>query len=261
VSATIEVRVADGVAELVFNRPAVLNALDAEMICAFRRHCETLADDASVRCLVLRGSGAAFVAGGDVAYFHRHLDELPALVRRLAGELHCGVTALRRMPKPVLGSVHGAVAGAGVSLMAACDLVIAADDCRFSLAYSRIGASPDGGATYFLARSLGPRRAMELALLSEPVDAATALRIGLVNRVVSAAALREETQALAARLASGPTVAFAETKRLLEASQQNSLQQQLDAEAEAFARCAATDDMREGVSAFVEKRRPGFKGR
>ena len=260
-SATIEVRIADDIAEMIFNRPASLNALDAQMIRAFRRHCEVLADDASVRCLVLRGAGPAFLAGGDVAYFHRHLDELPELVRRLARELHYGVAALRRMPKPVLGSVHGAVAGAGVSLMAACDLVIAADDCRFTLAYSRIGASPDGGATYFLARSLGPRRALELALLSEPIDAATALRIGLVNRVVAAALLPQETQQLARRLASGPTAAFAETKRLLEISQGNSLESQLDAEADAFARCAGTEDMREGVSAFVEKRKPEFKGR
>ena len=253
--------IADGVAALAFNRPTSLNALDDEMIVAFRAHCEALAVDASVRCVVLRGEGAAFLAGGDVAFFHARLDELPRLVRELARELHFSVLALRRMPKPVIASVHGAVAGAGVSLMAACDLVIAADDCRITLAYSRIGASPDGGATHFLARSLGPRKALELALLPDPIDAGAALHIGLVNRVVPAAQLAQETQSLARRLAAGPTFAYAETKRLLEAAAENSLEAQLDAEAEAFARCAATEDMREGVTAFVEKRKPEFKGR
>ena len=260
-SAKLTVRIAKGVAVLAFNRPALLNALDAEMISAFREHSEALSADASVRCVVLRGEGAAFLAGGDVAFFHDRLDELPVTVLRLARELHFGVLALRRMPKPVLASVHGAVAGAGVSLMSACDLVIAADDCRFTLAYSRIGASPDGGLTHFLARSLGSRKALELALLSEPLDAVAALRMGLVNRVVPAAHLQEETLRLAQRLADGPTVAFAETKRLLELAIGNSLESQLEAEAQAFARCAATEDMQEGVRAFVAKRKPEFKGR
>ena len=260
-STKVVMRVAEGVAVLAFNRPALLNALDAEMIAAFREHCEALSADKSVRCVVLRGEGTAFLAGGDLSYFQDCLDELPATVLGLARELHLGVLALRRMPKPVLASVHGAVAGAGVSLMAACDLVIAADDCRITMAYSRIGASPDGGATYFLARSLGSRKALELALLSEPLDAATALRMGLVNRVVPAATLQEETLQLARRLADGPTVAFAETKRLLELSIGNSLESQLEAEAQAFARCAGTEDMREGVRAFVAKRKPDFKGR
>ena len=257
----IVAHIADGVATLAFNRPASLNALDDEMIIALRAHCEALADDASVRCVVLRGEGAAFLAGGDVALFHARIDQLPRLVRGLAHELHLSVLALRRMPKPVLASVHGAVAGAGVSLMAACDLVIAADNCRITTAYSRIGASPDGGATHFLVRGLGPRKALELLVLSEPLDAQTALRIGLVYRVVPAARLVQETQALARRLAAGPTLAYAETKRLLEAAAENSLEAQLNAEAEAFARCAATEDMREGVKAFVEKREPRFRGR
>ena len=260
-SEKLTLHAADGIAWLTFNRPEVLNALDADMIRAFRAHCEALAAGASARCLVLRGAGAAFLAGGDVAFFHDCLDDLPATVLGLARELHLGVIALRRMPIPVLASVHGAVAGAGVSLMGACDLVIAADDCRFTLAYSRIGASPDGGGTYFLARSLGQRKALELALLSDPLDAATALRIGLVNRVVAAADLCAQTAALARRLADGPTVAYAETKRLLELSAANSLESQLEAEAQAFARCAATEDMREGVRAFVAKRKPQFKGR
>jgi len=260
-SCKIRSQVANGIATLAFNRPEVFNALDEEMILAFRALCETFADDASVRCVVLRGEGAAFLAGGDVALFHSRLDELPAMIRRLARELYFGVLALRRMPKPVLASVHGAVAGAGLSLMAACDLVIAADDARFSLAYSRIGASPDGGATYFLERALGPRKALELALLSEPFDAATAFSLGLVARVVPLAVLAEETGALAKRLAAGPTIAYAETKRLIRISAEHSLEQQLEEEAQAFARCARTEDMREGVTAFVEKRKPHFRGR
>ena len=253
--------VTDGVATLAFNRPEVNNALDEEMIVAFRAHCEAFADDVSVRCVVLRGEGVAFLAGGDVALFSSRFDELPAMIRRLARELHFGVLALRRMPKPVLASVHGAVAGAGLSLMAACDLVIAAEDARFTLAYSRIGASPDGGATYFLSRALGPRKALELALLSEPFDAAAAFNLGLVSRVVPLAELAEETGALARRLAAGPTVAYAESKRLFGSAAEHSLEQQLEEEAQAFARCARTEDMREGVRAFVEKRKPHFRGR
>jgi 2-(1,2-epoxy-1,2-dihydrophenyl)acetyl-CoA isomerase len=211
--------------------------------------------------VILRGEGAAFLAGGDVALFHRRLDELPALILRLAREFHYGVLALARMPKPVIGAVHGACAGAGMSLAAACDLVIAADDARFTLAYSRIGASPDGGGSYFLTRALGMRKAMELALLSEPIDAQQAAAIGLVNRVVPAERLGDETRALAKRLAAGPGIALAETMRLLAIAPENSLEQQLEEEAQAFARCARSEDMREGVSAFVEKRKPVFRGR
>jgi 2-(1,2-epoxy-1,2-dihydrophenyl)acetyl-CoA isomerase len=249
------------IATLSFNRPAVFNALDEAMILALRVHCEALAEDASVRCVVLRGEGAAFLAGGDVSLFHSRLAELPALSLRLARELHFGVLALRRMPKPVLASVHGAVAGAGLSLMAACDLAIAADDTRFTVAYSRIGVSPDGGGSYFLTRALGTRKALELALLSEPFDAAQALVLGLVNRVVPAAQLVAETARLARRLADGPTLAYAETKHLVDAAHDSSLEAHLEAEARAFSRCAATGDMSEGIRAFVERREARYRGR
>lgn len=260
-SAKVFVDIADGIATLAFNRPAVYNALDEDMIVAFRSHCESLADDATVRCVVLRGEGAAFLAGGDVALLHSRRAELPAMILRLARELHLGVLALRRMPKPVLASVHGAVAGAGLSLMCACDLAIAADDSRFTFAYSRIGASPDGGWSYFLSRMLGTRKALELALLSESLDAAAALKLGLVNQVVPLTILGEETATLARRLAAGPTLAYAEIKRLIDAAGENSLEMHLEVEAQAFARCAGSADMSEGVAAFVEKRAPRFLGR
>lgn len=257
----IVVQVEDAIATIVFNRPQVLNALDDQMILAFRAACERVGADEAIRCVVVRGDGPAFLAGGDVAMFAAHLDELPRLSLALARELHAGILALRRMPKPVIASVHGAVAGAGVSIMAACDLALAADDARFTAAYSAIGVSPDGGASYFLSRCMGPRRALEFLLLTEPVDAAAALGLGLVNRVVPAAELVAVTQRLARRLACGPTRAYAETKRLIDDAADAPLERQLEAEALAFSRCAGSEDMREGIAAFVAKRRPSFMGR
>jgi 2-(1,2-epoxy-1,2-dihydrophenyl)acetyl-CoA isomerase len=259
-SDTVLYSVSDGVATILLNRPGVMNALDATMIVQLRAACERAEQDAAARVVVLRGAGPAFLAGGDVSYFHANLPRMPELVRQGGAELHHAILALRRAPKPVLASVHGTVAGAGVSLMAAADLALAADGTKFMMAYSRIGTSPDGGATWFLPRLLGSRRALELMLLSDPVDAQTALALGLVNRVVGAEGLAAETAALARRLAQGATRAYAETKRLVNESEDQTLAAQLGAEVEAFARCAATRDFAEGVTAFVEKRKPDFKG-
>jgi 2-(1,2-epoxy-1,2-dihydrophenyl)acetyl-CoA isomerase len=259
-SDTILYSVADSVATITLNRPRVMNALEQTMILRLREVCETVERDAAVRAVVIRGAGPAFLAGGDVAFFHANLPRAAGIIRDLAGELHHAVLALRRAPKPVLASVHGAVAGAGVSLMAAADLAMAAADATFTLAYSRIGASPDGGATHFLPRLVGPRKALELMLLSDRIDAQAALSLGLVNRVVPAADLEAETGRLAQRLASGATRAYAETKRLVNEGFERSLADQLAAEVEAFARCAGTRDFAEGVTAFVEKRKPEFKG-
>lgn len=210
--------------------------------------------------MVVRGEGSAFLAGGDVGMFQRHLDELPGRSLALARELHFGILALARMPKPVIASVQGPIAGAGLSLMAACDLAIAADNARFTSAYARIGVSPDGGGTYFLTRLLGARKAMELIMLSETFDAPAALELGLVNRVVATDNLAGETMRLARRLVLGPTQAYAACKRLVALAGSNSLEAQLEAEAQSFSRLAATYDMREGVNAFVTKRPAEFRG-
>jgi 2-(1,2-epoxy-1,2-dihydrophenyl)acetyl-CoA isomerase len=252
--------VADGIATITLNRPQVMNALDAAAIVQLRTACERADRDESARAVVLRGAGPAFLAGGDVAYFHANLPRMPALAREGGAELHHAILALRRAPKPVLASVHGAVAGAGVSLMAAADLAIAAEGTKFTFAYSKIGTSPDGGATYFLPRLVGARRALELMLLSDTFDVQAALRLGLVNWVTGAERLGSETEAIARRIALGPTLAFAEIKRLVNESYDRGLVAQLDAEVEAFARCASTRDFAEGVTAFVEKRKPNFKG-
>jgi len=259
-SASVLYSVADGIATITLNRPQVMNAINAAMMVQLRAACERAEHDAAARAVVLRGAGPAFLAGGDVAFFHANLSRMPALVREGGAELHHAILALRRAPKPVLASVHGAVAGAGVSLMVAADLAIAAEGTKFTFAYSKIGTSPDGGATHFLPRLVGARRALELMLLSDTFDAQTALRLGIVNWVTGAEQLGSETEAIARRIALGPTLAFGEIKRLVNEGYDRALVAQLDAEVEAFARCAATRDFAEGVTAFVEKRKPNFKG-
>ncbi len=259
-SDSVQYSVADGVATILLNRPQVMNALDAGMIVQLREAAERAEHDAQARAVVIRGAGPAFLAGGDVAMFHANLTKMPALVREGAPELHRAILALRRAPKPVLASVHGAVAGAGVSVMAAADLAIAADGTKFTMAYSRLGTSPDGGATYSLPRLVGMRKALELILLSDAIDAREALGLGLINWVVGAEQLAAETASIARRLAQGATAAFAEIKQLLNQSYDQTLAAQLNAEVEAFARCAGTRDFAEGVTAFVEKRKPNFKG-
>ncbi len=258
--AAVQTATAGGVCTITLNRPAALNALNQALTVGLRDAVLAAEQDQAVRCLVIRG-GEHFMAGGDLKWF----DELvrsraPAQNRvefeRFVGEVHTIIVSLRRMPKPVLASVRGAAAGFGMSLMMACDLVIAADNAYFSLAYTLIGASPDGGSTFALPRIVGAKKAMEIALLAERFDAASAERLGLVNRVVPATSLDEETAKLAARLATGPTAVYARTKQLLNASLNASLESQLQREAEAFAQSASEPAFAEGVRAFTEKRKP-----
>ena len=250
---------ADGIGTITFNRPQVMNALDPESIAAFRAVCERAEHDPQARVVVVRGAGPAFLAGGDVASFKQNLVDFSSRVIPLAGALHGGILALRRAPKPVIASVHGAVAGAGMSIMLACDLIVAAEGTQFSMAYSRIATSPDGGATWFLPRLVGYQKTMELLLLADAVDAGALLAMGAINRVVPAIELEAATQKLAQRLAAGPATAYAETKALVNSSLNQQLKVQLDAEAQAFARCSAHRDFAEGVTAFVEKRKAVFK--
>jgi 2-(1,2-epoxy-1,2-dihydrophenyl)acetyl-CoA isomerase len=259
-SEAVKLSVTGGVATIALNRPHVMNAMDGEMMQQLRPVTEAVEKDPAVRAVVLRGEGAAFMAGGDVAVFHQHLAELPELIVTWGREMHAAFLALRRMGKPVLASVHGAVAGAGFSLMCAADLAIAAADTRFTLAYASIGASPDGGSTYFLPRLVGYKKAMEMIMLPDRFDAETARQNGLVNWVVPNDRLAEETARIAQRLAAGPTRAFAEAKRLVNQSL-DPLDAQMEQELQAFSRCARGADLKEGVTAFVEKRKPAFTGK
>lgn len=258
-SEAVKLSVASGIATIALNRPHVMNAMDGEMMRQLRPVTETVEKDSSVRAVVLRGEGAAFMAGGDIAMFHQHLAELPDLIVTWGREMHAAFLALRRMGKPVLASVHGAVAGAGFSLLCAADLAIAAVDTRFTLAYANIGASPDGGSTYFLPRLVGYKKTMEMIMLPDRFDAETARLHGLVNWVVPNDKLAAETLRIAQRLAAGPTRAYAEAKRLVNQSL-DPLDAQMEQELQAFSRCARGPDLKEGVSAFVEKRKPVFSG-
>lgn len=258
-------QVTDGVATVTLNRPEALNALSDDMIGALVEVMTRLEADEATRCVVVRGAGDHFMAGGDIKGFHGRLAETPAErsahFRAKIHKLHPAIVSMRRMPKPVVASLQGAAAGFGLSLALATDLAIASEDAYFTLAYCLIGTSPDGGSSYHLPRIVGLRKAMEIALLGERFDAETARRLGLVNWVVPAAELEAETAKLAARLAGGPGHALGQTKALLNASLDNALEAQLGLEAESFAGCAATEDFAEGVSAFVEKRSAKFYGK
>jgi 2-(1,2-epoxy-1,2-dihydrophenyl)acetyl-CoA isomerase len=253
-----------GIAWATLNRPESLNAFSDDMrdrMIAFLHQAEL---DTAVRCVVLQGAGGNFMAGGDVKSFTATMEKSPE-ERRIHFEATCHamhpiVYLIRRMPKPVLACVQGAAAGLGMSLVLACDLAVAADNAVFTLAYIKLGTTPDGGASFFLPRTVGMKRAMEIALLSDKIDAATAERFGIVNRVVPAARFAEETQAFAERLAAGATVAMGRTKALLSSAMTDSLEAHLQAEGVSFGICSATSDMVKGVAGFIEKRRPVFDG-
>lgn len=256
----LSVDAGSGIAQLCFNRPDKLNAIDVPTAQAFCAAVRALRDDARVRCVVLRGEGRAFVAGGDVAAFAANFEAAPALIDALLDALNPAIEILRRIDAPVIAAVQGSVAGAGLSLMAACDLVVAAEGTRFLIAYDRLGAPPDCGGTYFLPRRMGARRAAEMFFLSQTLDSAAALEAGLLNRVVPPAQLGDTVAELARQLAAGPTRAYGHYKRLSLHSAQRDLQAQLQAEGEAFKDATRTQDFRSGVRAFLDKQTPHFEG-
>jgi 2-(1,2-epoxy-1,2-dihydrophenyl)acetyl-CoA isomerase len=246
------------------NRPQARNALSEEMVRMLDQMFTEHEHDASVRCYVIRGQGEHFMAGGDVKKFYANrvkpAAERRANTERSVHQLHLLAYKMRRAPQPIIASIRGGVAGFGMSLMMLADLAIAAEDAFFTLAYCHIGLSPDGSSTYTLPRIVGQRKAMELALLGERFNAQEALRLGLVNKVFAVDSLTSETEKLAQRIATGPAKAYGYMKKLFDSSLGNSFEKQLQAEGFAVADCMASNDLIEGVTAFVEKRKPHFKG-
>jgi 2-(1,2-epoxy-1,2-dihydrophenyl)acetyl-CoA isomerase len=250
------------VATLTLNRPDALNTLDFGLMDALVDAAAQVAADDSLRVVVLRGAGKHFMAGGDLRTFANELGKSPeqrdAGFRKVIGRLHSAIEQFHRMPHPLIGQVHGAVAGFGLSLMNACDLVVAADNTYFAAAYRNIALTPDGGGSWSLPRIVGARRAMEILLLAERFDAHRALEWGLVNRVVPPGELDATVAALAASLCAGPRMAIRNTRRLVRESLTHSLSEQLNEEAISFGACAGTDDFVEGIAAFLEKRPARF---
>jgi 2-(1,2-epoxy-1,2-dihydrophenyl)acetyl-CoA isomerase len=247
-----------GIGRILFNRPDVLNAINGPTAIAFNAAVKrTLARD-GLRLVVLAGAGRAFVAGGDISQF-QHTPR--KFVTEILGELHAAVLALAEHPVPVLAVVQGPAAGAGLSLVLGADYVVASDQAQFLIAYDRIGASPDCGSTWFLERKVGRARAFELMLMSKVLDAEAAKQAGVVTEVVKAAELDDRAETVARKIAAGPTHAFGRFKRLINGALHTPLAQHLDIEGDAFLEGTDTDDFREGVDAFLNKRPAPFRGR
>jgi 2-(1,2-epoxy-1,2-dihydrophenyl)acetyl-CoA isomerase len=262
---TLRMEVDGEIGTLTLNRPEVLNAMSPELIGELVAVAAWLADRAPLRALVVTGAGRAFSAGGDVNWFKHGLDaaeaDLPAEVRRGADVLHQAIVDFRRIPYPVIAAVNGVAAGAGFSLALICDTRIASEQAAFICAYGRIGASPDGGMTYFLPRVLGPARAVEL-LLNDPVlSAEQAREMGIVAEVVAPDALMDRAREKAAKLAAKAPHYVRTAKLLVAASLDNSLADHLQLERHGIADSMATEDLREGVNAFLEGREATFSGR
>jgi 2-(1,2-epoxy-1,2-dihydrophenyl)acetyl-CoA isomerase len=257
----VVVSVDGGVARLVLNRPATGNAMDPELVARLRDHADEINQRDDVRVVVLAAAGKAFCVGGDLRHFAAEGDAVEAAVRALATELHAALTSLIRAEAPLVAAVNGVAAGAGLSLVLAADIAVAAASATFTSAYTAVGLSPDGGATWLLPRIVGRRRATEMMLLNDRLDAQSAADAGIVTRVVPDGDLSSEVELIARALAAGPTRAYAAVKRLLSESAGATLETQLATEAATIAELAAGHDGREGVTAFLAKRPPAFEGR
>jgi 2-(1,2-epoxy-1,2-dihydrophenyl)acetyl-CoA isomerase len=251
----------DGVATITLNRPDAFNALSLDLGRDLFHAALEVDEDPAVRCVVVTGAGRAFCAGGDVKDFVDNLERIGVHIKELTTYLHGAVSRFCRSDKPVIMAVNGVAAGGGLSFALSGDLVVAAESARFTMAYSKIAATPDGSSSYFLPRLVGLRRAMELYFTNRALSAREALEWGLVTRVVPDAELASAVAATARELAQGPTKAFGGAKRLFHQSTWESLETQMELEAQAIAASGHTEDFRSGVTAFARKQTPTFKGR
>jgi 2-(1,2-epoxy-1,2-dihydrophenyl)acetyl-CoA isomerase len=257
---TILFDVQDRVGRLTLNRPESGNAMNAAMmreLCDVAIRCD---EDPEVRAVVVAGAGKMFCAGGDLQSFAGEGDALPAYLKEITNNLHGALSRFSRMDAPVVSAVKGAAAGAGFSLACAADMVIAAESARFTVAYTAVGLTPDGSCTFFLPRLVGLRRAQELMLTRRVLAAEEALEWNLISRVVADDELESASLETAAQLAAGPTRAFGGVKRLLLSSAGDHLESQMELEARSIADAARSADGKEGIAAFLAKRKADFTG-
>lgn len=250
----------DGVAEITLNRPEALNAFDDLMATEFQEALKSAERDPAVRALLITGAGKGFCAGQDLGAVRERPGGL-SFREHLLKTYNPIVAKLRSIEKPVVAAVNGAAVGAGFGLALACDIRYASETAKFRMAFIGIGLAPDSGTSYFLPRLVGLGRALELAYTNDLVDAATALQLGLINKMFPADALLKEARALAAKLAGGPTKAYALTKRAMLRAASGALDEALDYEAHLQDIAGRTGDHKEGVAAFLEKRPPQFTGK
>lgn len=259
---TIDFTVSDGVATVTLNRPDAANALDLRMsqdLLAVASHCDA---NRAIRAVIFTGRGKMFSAGGDVMSFAAAGEGVSEMMRNMTAFLHSAIARFLRMNAPLITAVNGTAAGAGLSMALMGDVILAASSAKFTMAYTRIGVTPDGSSTFTLPRLVGMARAKEMILLNPVYTADEAAAKGLVTAVVPDDQLMARAQEIAAQLANGPTLAYGEAKRLLADSFSNSLETQMELETRAISGLAAhTRDAREGFTAFSEKRKPVFEGR
>jgi 2-(1,2-epoxy-1,2-dihydrophenyl)acetyl-CoA isomerase len=251
----------DGVARITLNRPEAGHAVNLALAHELLEAAINASEDPDVRAVILDASGTVFGFGGDLKYFESQSDRIGACLKETTAYFHAAVSRLHRLNSPVVVAVQGMAAGAGFSLSLIGDIVLAAKSAQFKMAYTAAGLSPDGSSSYFLPRVVGMRRAMELMLTNRTLSAEEAQDWGIVTRVVEDDDLADEATKLAQKFASGPTRAYGGVKRLLASSFQQSVEAQMEDETRTIAELARTEDGREGLDAFLNKRKPNFTGR
>ncbi|OAO00758.1 hypothetical protein A8B75_17800 [Sphingomonadales bacterium EhC05] len=257
----LSLNVKNGLARLAFTNSAKGNPIDAVLCAEISEAAILLSDDPDVRCVLITAEGKSFSFGGDISSFVGELDDLPKNIKRWTTTLHSGIARMQRMDAPIVCAVQGVCAGGMSAFVAGSDIVVAADNAKFVSAFAGIGFSSDTGSSVMYTRRMGIARTRKFLLMNETLDAQAALTAGLADEVVTPEELDARAEAIAMQLAAGPTKAFGEIRRLMTSVEDQPLETQLELEAQALARIAATGDAREGLTAFADKRAAKFKGK